>query len=340
MERRKNMKTANDLKWHLRITVLPQCNFRCRYCNPRGIFEHAEIINDDEIIEIVMAAVSNGIRRIHWTGGEPCLKNVVSLFEKAKRAGMIEQIMTTNGSLKINEISNMKASGLDRVNISLDTLNPDRNQEITGKNCFFETLKWIEIACQTFDMVTKMNIVPMKDNIDEIPELIRFAQKFNGKLLLKFIELCPNNPAFYDNEIQGYHIGRDEIIANLERVGKLCRTIDIGDNPNAEYYFVGNTGVKIILITMPSQNFKCGLGACHKMRVSPYGLVGSCIQQKGVNIKGLSLKEKIEVIKKTMEIRNNYPDTLPASRQHLRKEYGIWRFGVTMPTDEKEADQC
>ena len=330
------MKTVKDLKWHLRITLLPQCNFRCRYCNPKGVFEHSEIMGDDEIIEIVMAAVSNGIVRIHWTGGEPCLKNVVSLFERAKRAGMIEQIMTTNGSLRVNEISDMKASGLDRVNISLDTLSRNKNREITGKDYFFETIRWIETACQTFDMITKMNIVPMKDNLDEIPEFIRFAQKFNGKLLLKFIELCPNNPAFYGNEIQSYHVSRNEIIAELEKVGRLSRTTDIGDDPNAEYYFVGDAEVKIILITMPSQNFKCGLGACRKMRISPYGLVGSCIQQKGANIKGLSLKGKAEVIKKMMEIRNNYSDILPISRKHLRKDYGIWRFGVTTPIVRKE----
>lgn len=330
------MKALKDLRWHLRITLLPQCNFRCRYCNPNAEFEHAKVMNDKKIIEIVKAAVINGIVRIHWTGGEPCLKNVVALFSKAKEAGMIEQIMTTNGSLRINEIFDMKKAGLSRVNISLDSLNVDKNQKITGRNYLFNTIKWIETACQTFDMITKMNIVPMKDNLNEIPNFIRFAQKFNGKLLLKFIELCPNNPAFYGNKIQNYHVSRNKIITELKKIGSLQRTTDIGDNPNAEYYFVGDTKVKIILITMPSQNFKCGLEACHKMRISPYGLIGSCIQQKGTDIKELPLKEKTKVIKEKMDIRHNYSDIPPVSRQHLRKDYRIWRFGVIKQETKKE----
>jgi molybdenum cofactor biosynthesis enzyme MoaA len=96
----------------------------------------------------------------------------------------------------------------------------------------------------------------------------------------------------------------------------------------AEYYLVGDTGVTVVLITMPSQNFKCGLSRCHKMRVSPFGLVGSCIQQQGVNVMGLSLIEKIRVVKEAMFLRESYSDELPTSRQHFRDNYGIWRFGL------------
>jgi len=330
------MKALKDLKWHLRVTLLPQCNFRCRYCNPDAKFEHAKVMNDREIIEIAKAAVSNGIVRVHWTGGEPCLKNVVPLFNRAREIGMIEQIMTTNGSLRVNEILAMKEAGLSRVNISLDSLNASRNREITGRKYLLNTIRWIETACETFDIITKMNIVPMKDNLNEIPDFVSFAQRFNGKLLLKFIELCPNNPAFYGNKIQSYYVNRDKIITELEKIGNLKRTTDIGDNPNAEYYFVGDTGVKIILITMPSQNFKCGLGACYKMRISPYGLIGSCIQQKGNNIKGLSLKEKTKAIREKMDIRYSYSNVPPVNRQHLRKDYGIWRFGDIKQKTKRE----
>lgn len=321
------MKTEQNLRWHLRVTVLPQCNLRCRYCNPKGIFEKSATLDDNEIIELVHAAVANGIVRVHWTGGEPCIRDMTSLISKAKDAGMIEQIMTTNGTLKLEQVGKMKQSGLDRVNISLDTLDPFKFKTITGRDGFDSVVGWIKVACNEFEAPTKMNVVPMDDNMVEIPELVKFAQQFGGKLQLKFIELCPNNPAFYERDIYHHMVDRSEIIEKLEQVGFLSQVSGIGDNPNAEYYLVGNTGVTVILITMPSQDFKCGLSRCRKMRVSPYGLVGSCIQQQGVNVKGLSLIEKIKAIKEKKLLRESYSDDLPASRQHFRSNYGIWRFG-------------
>lgn len=321
------MKSKQNLLWHLRVTVLPQCNLFCRYCNPKGVYEKSATLEDDEIIELVQAAVENGIVRIHWTGGEPCIRDMKSLISRAKSAGMIEQTMTTNGTLRLSEVSKMRSSGLSRVNISLDTLDPKKFEVITGSDKFENVVQWIKTSCDEFNFITKMNIVPMNDNIDEIPAFIKFAQQFNGKLQLKFIELCPNNPAFYDRDIYKYTVNRREIIERLEKIGSLTKILGIGDNPNAEYYLVGDTGVTIILITMPSQDFKCGLSRCRKMRVSPFGLVGSCIQQKGVNIKGLTLSQKIEVIKNKMLLRESYSDDLPTDRSHYRNNYGIWRFG-------------
>ena len=157
------------------MTVLPQCNFRCRYCNPTGAYQKAKLLTIQEILEIVKASVANGIKRVHWTGGEPCLADVVNLFTESKKLGMVNQIMTTNGSLKIDQIKKMKESGLDRVNISLDTLCAETNKNITGMDMFENTLKWINTATTVFEQPTKMNIVPMRDNIDELPKFIEFA---------------------------------------------------------------------------------------------------------------------------------------------------------------------
>jgi len=317
-----------DLRWHLRVSLLPECNLRCRYCNPEGNFEDSETLNSQEILDIVKAAVANGIVRVHWTGGEPCLTDIVSILESSKKLGMKEQIMTTNnGTLQVDRVHEMKQAGLNRVNISLDSLNPSKNKEITGRNLFSNTVKWIESACNIFDEVTKMNIVPMRDNINEIEEFIKFAQRFNGKLLLKFIELCPNNPAFYNTDIQRYHVSRQEIVGELEKIGTLKKTTAVGDNPNAEYYQVGDIGVTIIFVTMPSQNYKCGLEKCRKMRISPFGIAGSCIQQKGKQLKGISLEQKIQTIGQLIDLRNSYSDVAPVARRHFRGELGFWRFG-------------
>lgn len=326
------MKT--NKKWHLRVAILPQCNFRCRYCNPIGIYQKAKLLTIKEILEIVKASVANGIVRVHWTGGEPCITDVAYLFTEAKKLGVVNQIMTTNGSLKMNLIKTMKESGLDRVNISLDTLDSKKNKTITGKDSFENTMIWINTAIAVFEQPTKINIVPMRDNIDEIPQFIKFAQQFDGKLMLKFIELCPNNPAFYSDGIQDFFVSREEIIQKLSTIGSLTLTTAIGDNPNAEYYKIGNTGVKIILVTMPSQNFKCGLSACRKMRISPYGLVGSCIQQKGVNLMNKTYIEKVQIIKNRMDIRESLSDTPPVERLHKIADYGVWRFG------ELSSEEC
>ena len=207
--------TQSDLRWHLWVTVLPQCNFRCRYCNPKGVHEQAKTLDDNEVLDIVEAAVACGITRVHWTGGEPCLRNMPELIQGATDRRMTEQIMTTNGSLRLNEIEKMKNAGLTRANISLDSLTKDKNNLITGAKSFETTLKWIQESCRIFDTVTKMNVVPMSDNLDEIPAMIEFAENFNGKLWLKFIELCPNNPAFYGDEIQQYFVSRNQLIEKL-----------------------------------------------------------------------------------------------------------------------------
>ena len=178
-----------------------------------------------------------------------------------------------------------------------------------------------------------MNIVPMIDTIREVGNFVDFASQFNVKLMLKFIELCPNNPAFYGNDIQQFYVPRYMIIKELERFGKLKRSNAVGDNPNAEYYQIGNTGVTAILVTMPSQNYKCGLDRCRKMRISPFGIAGSCIQQKGVRLRGFSLKEKVYRINKLKEIRDSYSDIAPVTRFHFRGEFGFWRFGKL---EEKE----
>ena len=321
------MGTQVDTSWHLRVSLLPQCNFRCRYCNPKRIFEYSDVLSVEEILEIVRAAVKNGIQRVHWTGGEPCLKDVVSIFQRCRDMGIVEQVMTTNGSLRVDEIPEMAKAGLVRVNVSLDTLDSEKNRKITGCDFFESTNQWITAACEIFQKPTKVNIVPMRDNIVDVSDFVRFAEQFQGKLMLKFIELCPNNPAFYDTNIGNFHVPREAIIAELEKCGYLYATSATGDNPNAEYYKIGETGVVAILVTMPSQGYKCGLGKCRKMRVSPFGVVGSCIQQEGVCIKGASLEEKVRAIRNLIELREGYPDTPPVARHHFRSDFGFWRFG-------------
>ena len=321
------MNIVQNPRWHLRVTVLPQCNLRCRYCNPKGRFEKSVTLDDNEIIELVQAAVANGIVRVHWTGGERCTRGMLSLIPGLRKAGRSDRATTTNGTLRLAEVSKMREVGLNRVNISLDTLDPHKFKTITGRDGFESVVHWIETSCREFEAVTKMNIVPMDDNVGEIPEFVKFAQQFGGKLQLKFIELCPNNPAFYEWEIYQHTVSRREIVEKLEQVGALFQVAGVGDNPNAEYYLVGNTGVTVALVTMPSQNFKCGLSRCRKMRVSPFGLVGSCILQKGTNIKGLTLPQKITAIRERMLLRESCSDEPPSSRRHFRENYGIWRFG-------------
>ena len=133
-------------------------------------------------------------------------------------------------------------------------------------------------------------------------------------------------------------VTRDDIIAALTHVGVLHPTSCIGDNPNAEYYAVGTTGVKVILVTMPSQGFKCGLSKCRKLRVSPYGLAGSCIQQKGIQLMHEPYEKKVAIIRKLMSVRESYSDVAPVERKHLRLDYGFWRFGEL--NKQANPDEC
>jgi cyclic pyranopterin phosphate synthase len=170
---------------YLRISVTDRCNLRCRYCMPPAgvpLLRHEEILRFDEIIEVVQVAVSRGVDKIRITGGEPLVrKGVVDLVVMISRIeGVKDLAMTTNGLLLDHFAGPLKEAGLKRVNISMDTTDPDRYREITRGgdiNALFRGIK----AAQTSGLKpVKLNCVIRESQDEPDARLVRQFAETNG----------------------------------------------------------------------------------------------------------------------------------------------------------------
>ena len=259
---------------YLRISVTDRCNLRCCYCMPEGVQDVGmkNILTFEEIWEIVRTGVSLGITHIRITGGEPLVrKGCVDLIRGIRDISGVETItMTTNGVLLGNYGKQLKKAGVDGVNISLDTLDPEEFYKITGKRELQEVLAGIR-AAKTAGLPVKLNAVNRKE-LDPIP-LVRYAQEEN--LPLRFIEMMP----------VGYgkkYVGRsnEELRETLEAVcGKAeCMTnreelSRMGSGP-AVYYQFSDLKVPVGFISAIHGKF---CDTCNRVRLTAEGYLKLCL---------------------------------------------------------------
>ncbi len=181
---------------YLRVSVTDRCNFRCVYCMPEeGVppKPHASILRYEEIARIARLAVSLGVRSIRITGGEPLVRrgiaSLVGALAGLRSAGLHDLSMTTNGSLLAPVAQDLAAAGLDRVNISLDTLRADRFRRITRWGDLAAVLEGTGAALSAGLAPVKVNVVVTRDNVDEVQDFAFFAMSTG--LQVRFIELMP-----------------------------------------------------------------------------------------------------------------------------------------------------
>lgn len=259
---------------YLRISVTDRCNLRCCYCMPEGVQDVGmkNILTFEEIWEIVRTGVSLGITHIRITGGEPLVrKGCVDLIRGIREIPGVETItMTTNGVLLENYGKQLKEAGVDGVNISLDTLDPEEFYKITGKRELQEVLAGIR-AAKTAGLPVKLNAVNRKE-LDPIP-LVRYAQEEN--LPLRFIEMMPVG---YGKQ----YVGRsnEELRETLEAVcGKAeCMTnredlSRMGSGP-AVYYQFSDLKVPVGFISAIHGKF---CDTCNRVRLTAEGYLKLCL---------------------------------------------------------------
>ena len=259
---------------YLRISVTDRCNLRCCYCMPEGVQDVGmkNILTFEEIWEIVRTGVSLGITHIRITGGEPLVrKDCVDLIRGIREISGVETItMTTNGVLLGNYGKQLKEVGVDGVNISLDTLNPEEFYKITGKRELQEVLAGIR-AAKTAGLPVKLNAVNRKE-LDPIP-LVRYAQEEN--LPLRFIEMMPVG---YGKKYVGK--SNEELRETLEAVcGKAeCMTnreelSRMGSGP-AVYYQFSDLKVPVGFISAIHGKF---CDTCNRVRLTAEGYLKLCL---------------------------------------------------------------
>lgn len=178
---------------YMRISITDRCNLRCRYCMPDGIelVPMCDVMTYEEIVRIADAAAELGVRSIKITGGEPLVRRgCAELIGMLKNLSGIEQVtMTTNGILLEKYLPDLMKAGLDAVNVSLDTLDPERFASITGKDGLSSVLSGIRAAIDE-GLKTKINTVLMK-GINEDEWLSLASMAFDQRLDVRFIEMMP-----------------------------------------------------------------------------------------------------------------------------------------------------
>jgi cyclic pyranopterin phosphate synthase len=282
---------------YLRISVTDRCNLRCVYCMPaEGIhlLPKEELLTYEEIITIATVAADMDISKIRLTGGEPLVRS--DLLELVARLVQLEKIddisLTTNGVLLKDYAVELKQAGLNRVNISLDTLNQAKFERITRHNRLNEVLQGIEAAKKAGLNPVKINIVSMRGvNDDEILDFARLTVTEGWHV--RFIELMPfvadicSGGYFEESKdhLQSQFISAREIKERLSILGKLERVKFIAGNGPARYFRLPGATGTIGFISPVSQHFCAN---CNRLRLTADGKLRLCLfSDDEIDLRGL-----------------------------------------------------
>lgn len=266
---------------YLRISLTDRCNLRCMYCMPaEGIpkLKHENILSFEEIRKIVKAAASIGINKIRYTGGEPLiLKGIDSLiYETSLIQGIKDISITTNGILLYDAAEDLKKAGLNRVNISLDTLKADRFNNVTRGGDLNKVIQAIQKCISLGYSPVKINTVILKGiNDDEIEDFINLTREL--PVHVRFIELMPMGEAF-DLYKEGT-ITCDEIIEKFNNLIPLINE----KSSTSELYKLPNAKGAVGFIRPISCKF---CEHCNRIRLTATGSIKPCLHsEKEYNIK-------------------------------------------------------
>lgn len=259
---------------YLRFSITDRCNLRCSYCMPQEGFaklDHEQILRYEEILRLARLAVGMGISKIRLTGGEPLVRReVLYLCENITRIPGLQSLsLTTNGVLLADYAEGLFRAGIKRINVSLDTLNPEKFEAITRRPFFHKVWEGIETARRVGFSPIKLNCVVMRGiNDDEIEDLARLTLRY--PFHVRFIEFMPFQP----EEQRRKFLSADEIFRRVEGVAPLVPAESINSNGPASYYrFEGAPG-KIGIISPISHHF---CNSCNRLRLTSDGKLRTCL---------------------------------------------------------------
>jgi cyclic pyranopterin phosphate synthase len=262
---------------YLRVSVTDRCNLRCQYCMPEDqeFVAHESLLTFEEITAVATVLAEQGVRKIRLTGGEPLLRrDVVKLIGMLKAIpGEPKVVMTTNGMLLGRFAGALRDAGLDRLNISLDTLQPERFAQLARRGGLEPTLAGIEAAAAAGFTGTKINTVVMGGiNDDEIPDLLDFAAAHD--LEQRFIEFMPMTSNGYGKRAE--RVPLEVIRSRIEAHAPLAPR-PRGSGP-ADTFVVAETGSRVGIIAAISLPF---CETCNRLRLTSEGVLRSCLFEGG-----------------------------------------------------------
>ncbi|MDK4703671.1 GTP 3',8-cyclase MoaA [Rhizobium sp. CNPSo 4062] len=263
---------------YLRVSVTDRCDFRCTYCMAEHMtfLPKKDLLTLEELDRLCSAFIAKGVRKIRLTGGEPLVrKNIMFLVRKlgesVQNGALDELTLTTNGSQLARHAEELYDSGVRRINVSLDTLDPDKFRTITRWGDFSKVMEGID-AAQKAGLKIKLNAVALKGfNDTEIPDLLRFA---HGRGMdLTVIETMPMGEIDEDRTDQ--YLPLSQLRTDLERQFTLT-DIPYQTGGPARYVEVTETGGRLGFITPMTHNF---CESCNRVRLTCTGTLYMCLGQ-------------------------------------------------------------
>ncbi len=293
---------------YLRLSVTDRCNLRCVYCLPEAaprFVPGADLLSDDEVVSLARAFAGAGVTKIRVTGGEPLVRpGLPSLLRRLRAQPGIEDLsLSTNGVLLAGLAGELKAAGLDRVNISLDTLDPLRFERIARFGTLESVLAGVEAAVEAGLAPVKLNVVVARGmNDDELGAFAALTQ--DRPIHVRFIELMPmGETGFFSPERR---VPLAEMMAAAGPLEPLARDDSpLGHGPARCYRRPGAAG-SVGFISALSRGF---CGACNRVRLSSTGTLIPCLDgEDGADLRtplraGAGPAELMELIRGAVRVK-------------------------------------
>lgn len=267
----------NRIISYLRVSVTDRCNFRCVYCLPESGIEwlpRDEILSFEEMARVVSVGATLGLSKIRLTGGEPTLRRDLPVLVRmlTNIEGIREVAMTTNAA-KLGEMAQpLKDAGLNRLNISIDTLRPEHMKAIARRDVYDAVMQGIETA-RAVGLPIKFNAVVMRgQNEDELCDLLDFAHQHDA--IMRFIEWMPMGQTRFDI--------RNQTVETREMRDILSARFDLVPDPNgdardpARPWICLRSGARAGFISSMSDEF---CATCNRMRLTSEGGLRPCLHQ-------------------------------------------------------------
>lgn len=255
----------------LRITITNRCNENCIYCHHDGMVTSKDEMTPDELYKIAKIAKNIGVKKIRLSGGDPLVrKDIVEIVEKIASLDFKDISLTTNGVLLEKYAKDLKDAGLDRVNVSLDTLNRDTYKYVTNMDYLNEAKAGILKAVEVGLYPVKINMVVMKDlNTNEIKDMFNFCREHG--IILQLIELIESENCDDDKFSSEYHYPLDSIEKELA---------DMADNVRERKFMQGRkkyyiNGGEIEIVRPVDNSTFCA--NCSRLRITPDGKIKPCL---------------------------------------------------------------
>ena len=270
---------------YLRISITDHCNLNCSYCAPfsgRMKLTHAEILSYEEICRLTTAAVEAGISKVRLTGGEPLMrKGVVDLCRMLSGIEGLESLTLTTNGVHLQKLApQLLDAGVQRVNISLDTLRPERFRKITGYDLLPQVLAGISMAEEVGLHPVKINTVVMRGiNDDEIENFARLTVE--KPYHVRFIELMPFHGS---GDHQALFVPVEEMVKRVKRAGDLSLEPAPESSGPARLCSLPGAKGKVGFIAPLSYHF---CGSCNRLRLTADGKLRTCLfSEQEIDIKG------------------------------------------------------